>query len=107
MKLNPDCIRDILVSVEEMDYNSVYTIQKLHEKIPTYSIEQLNYHCLQMMDAGLINAKSMEAVRFHRYGEFLISPIQGISFLQKFVLIPSGTEQRILPKVLALNPSAL
>ena len=63
MKLNPDCIRDILVSVEEMDYNSVYTIQKVHEKLPTYSIEQLNYHCLQMMDAGLINAKSMEAVR--------------------------------------------
>ena len=38
MKLNPDCIRDILVSVEEMDYNSVYTIQKLHENYrPTLS----------------------------------------------------------------------
>ena len=63
MKLNPDCIRDILVSVEEMDYNSTYTIQKLHEKLSAYSIEQLNYHCVQMIDAGLINAQSAHSVR--------------------------------------------
>nr|DAM39170.1 MAG TPA: protein of unknown function DUF2513 [Caudoviricetes sp.] len=33
MKLNPDCIRDILVAVEEMEYNSTYTISKLHDKL--------------------------------------------------------------------------
>ena len=54
MKLNPDCIRDILVTVESTEYNSAYTIDKLHEKLPAYTVEELNYHCLQMIDADLL-----------------------------------------------------
>ena len=62
MKLNPDCIRDILVAVEEMEYNSTYTISKLHDKLPAYTVEELNYHCLQMIDANLLNAKAMNTL---------------------------------------------
>ena len=62
MKLNPDCIRDILVAVEEMEYNSAYTSSKLHDKLPAYTAEELNYHCLQMIDANLLNAKAMNAL---------------------------------------------
>ena len=62
MKLNPDCIRDILVTVEDMEYNSAYTIDKLHEKLPAYTVEELNYHCLQMIDANLLNAKAMNTL---------------------------------------------
>ena len=62
MKLNHDCIRDILVTIEGMEYNSAYTIDKLHEKLPAYTVEELNYHCLQMIDADLLNAKSMNVV---------------------------------------------
>lgn len=47
MKLNPDCIRDILVTVESTEYNSAYTIDKLHEKLPAYTVEELNYHCFK------------------------------------------------------------
>ena len=45
-----------------MEYNSAYTIDKLHEKLPAYTVEELNYHCLQMIDADLLNAKSMNVV---------------------------------------------
>ena len=62
MKLNPDCIRDILVAVEGMEYNSTYTIDQLHDKLPVYTAEELNYHCLQMMDADLLNAKSVNVI---------------------------------------------
>ena len=64
MKLNPDCIRDILITVENMNYNSSYTVQQLHDHLPAYSIEELNYHCLQMIDAELLNAKSMNVIGY-------------------------------------------
>lgn len=62
MKLNPDCVRDILIAVEAMEYNSVYTLSKLQEKLPAYSEDELNYHCLQMIDAGLLRAKSINVM---------------------------------------------
>ncbi len=59
MKLNNDCIRDILITIESMDYGSVYTMDKLHELLPSYSYDELQYHCTQLLDAGLIKAISM------------------------------------------------
>lgn len=62
MQLNPDCIRDILFTVESMDYGTVYTLSKLCEKLHDYSEEELNYHCLQLIDAGLLNAKAINVM---------------------------------------------
>lgn len=64
MKLNPDCIRDILISVEEMDYGSMYTISKLHEKLPIYSEDELQYHCIQLLDGGFLNAKTINVIGY-------------------------------------------
>ncbi len=63
MKLNPDCIRDILITVEEIEYNSTYTIQQFHDQLPKYSIEELNYHCLHLINAGLIQGDILSVVR--------------------------------------------
>lgn len=62
MKLNPDCIRDILITVESMEYNTAYTLTKLCTQLPSYSEEELNYHCLQLIDAGLLNAKAINVM---------------------------------------------
>lgn len=62
MKLNPDCIRDILITVESMEYNTAYTLTKLCAQLPSYSEEELNYHCLQLIDAGLLNAKAINVM---------------------------------------------
>ena len=43
MKLNMDCIRDILIAVESLNYGDVYTIPKLHDNLPNYSEETLDY----------------------------------------------------------------
>lgn len=59
MKLNPDCIRDILITVESMKYNTTYTLTALCSQLNSYSEEELNYHCLQLIDAGLLNAKAI------------------------------------------------
>ncbi len=63
MKLNPDCIRDILISIESMEYNSTYTISKLNTDLPQYSMEELNYHCLHLIDAGFITADSIDIAK--------------------------------------------
>lgn len=62
MKLNPDCIRDILITVESMEYNAAYTLTALSSQLPSYSEEELNYHCLQLIDAGLLNAKAINVM---------------------------------------------
>lgn len=67
MKLNIDCIRDILISVESLNYGETFGIDDLMEKLPDYSEEELQYHCLQLLDAGFLNAKTIQ---------FLRSPLQ-------------------------------
>ena len=62
MRLNPDCIRDILITVESMDYNTAYTLTNLCAQLPSYSDEELNYHCLQLIDAGFLNAKAINVI---------------------------------------------
>lgn len=45
-----------------MEYNSVYTLAKLQANLPDYSEDVLNYHCLQMIDADLLNAKAINVM---------------------------------------------
>lgn len=59
MKLNPDCIRDILISVESMEYGTAYTLKKLCNDLPQYSTDELNYHCLKLIESDFIQADSV------------------------------------------------
>lgn len=62
MKLNPDCIRDILLTVEENTSYGVsmrYEPSKLKlERLEKYSNEELFYHTKQCKDAYLISGVS-------------------------------------------------
>ena len=62
MKLNMDCIRDILIAVESMDYGDVYTVSKLHDDISNYSEHELEYHCRQLIDAGFLDALAINVM---------------------------------------------
>lgn len=59
MKLNSDCIRDVLIAVESLEPGSIYTISSLRTALPQYSSAVLNYHCLQLLDAGYIVANTV------------------------------------------------
>ena len=61
MKLNPDCIRDILICLESLEYDSAYTIQSLVSKLPNYSYSELDYHCLQLYEADFIKAITIDS----------------------------------------------
>ena len=69
MKLNPDCIRDILLWLEENQemesgYDNFLTGQvsevsstKIAQCLPTYSAEDILYSVKQMIYSGLLNAR--------------------------------------------------
>ena len=57
MKLNPSCIRDILITVEEhSDFNhqTEYKAEEPFETLSEYSHEEIIYHILQCEKSGLI-----------------------------------------------------
>ncbi len=62
MKLDNDCIRDILLTIEVMEYNSCYTVEKLQKQLPNYSYNELQYHCSQLLDAELIKGISINVM---------------------------------------------
>lgn len=63
MRLNTDCIRDILLAIESMEYGEIWTINTLAEILPDYSINELQYHCIQLVDAQLINASIVNVIK--------------------------------------------
>lgn len=62
MKLNLDCIRDILISVESMEYGDIWSIENLINLLPQYNDSELHYHCLKLVEAGLLDASTMRTL---------------------------------------------
>lgn len=61
MKLNPDCIRDILLLVEEttsLDYSLDITLEELPESLYHYSPEEVAYHVKQCELSNLLIVRS-------------------------------------------------
>ena len=54
MVLSLDCIRDVLLTVESLDFGQCLTLDQLNQKLPTYEKKELWYTCLQLYDGGFI-----------------------------------------------------
>lgn len=61
MRLNPDCVRDILLELEKLDYNFYSTPEVLCSALPKYSSEDIQYTCLKLYEGNYIKA-SVEPV---------------------------------------------
>lgn len=58
MKLNPDCIRDVLFELEKQEYDTRTHINDLTRKLTQYSAEDVKYSCLKLFEGGYITGKS-------------------------------------------------
>lgn len=71
MKLNSDCVRDILMMVEDVcDFNTVVeysNYSEKHEHIDKYSHDEIIYHIKQCEQAGLI-----EGVDYYDDGDYIV-----------------------------------
>lgn len=56
MKLNIDCVRDVLLTMEDMPRNESLTGSELREILSEYPNDTVDYSCLKLKEAGYINA---------------------------------------------------
>lgn len=56
MKLNPDCIRDVLLHLEEMPYRTSTSVPEITSNLKGFSNDEVMYTCLKLNEAGLIDA---------------------------------------------------
>lgn len=68
MKLNLDCVRDILITVENAKYEEHLTFDTLHERLPNYSDEDLHYCLVKLDESGLLEVVTVPVTRQHLPG---------------------------------------
>ncbi len=55
MKLNYDCIRDVLLFLEKSPYNETVSFSTIKEALLKYSEEDLSYTCVKLHEANMID----------------------------------------------------
>ena len=54
MKLNLDCVRDVLLQCEKMGYNEHLRLDDLKTSLPKYSEDEIEYTCLKLSEADYL-----------------------------------------------------
>lgn len=62
MKLNPNCVRDVLLELERLPYQESTTIENLSVALPDYSKDEISYTCLKLSEANYIDISTMKAI---------------------------------------------
>lgn len=55
MKLNPDCMRDILIFVENIEYGTQATFENICAALKNYTPEEIDYTANKLNEASLID----------------------------------------------------
>ena len=77
MVLNPDCVRDILLEVEDSKFGELLTLYSLEEKLPDYTFEELWYTCLKLEEGGYLDLMTFAQIGSHYPS---IKQINGMTF---------------------------
>ena len=56
MKLNPDCMCDVLIVMENAGYLEELSPTAVYESLPAYSEDEINYSIIKLKEAGFIDA---------------------------------------------------
>ena len=70
MRLNHDCIRDILLTIEDIDYTSPGMIKENFEnqsRVEKYEPIQILYRLKRLSDAGFINVLFAKGEAFYHF----------------------------------------
>ena len=59
MRLDIDCVRDVLMAVEQKGFGQSYTISNLHDLLD-YSSDQIEYTCLKLSEAGYLDISPLD-----------------------------------------------
>lgn len=56
MKLNPDCMRDILLRMEDASYLEELSPGTIYNALPNYTRDDIDYSIIKLKEAGFIDA---------------------------------------------------
>ena len=76
MKLNPDCMREILLAIENCKYGEMLNFSQIVSQLPDYSKEDISYSCEKPYEAGFIDAVSKNYMR----GDCPIIKVKNITY---------------------------
>lgn len=76
MKLNIDCIREVLLTMEDMPRNESLSAAELRDILSDYSSDDVDYSCLKLKEAGYIDAVIKVIPN-----EFFVLELKDITFL--------------------------
>ncbi len=60
MKLNHDCVREILLAIEDAELGEYISPITLHRTLPQYSEEEISYTCLILSDGDFLQVMSVQ-----------------------------------------------
>lgn len=76
MRLNPDCMRDVLLVVEDhLPLNDSLPMTDLISLLPNYSEDELTYTCLKLKEGGFLNIFDIPVNR-----GFIVYEIQQLTY---------------------------
>ncbi len=73
MRLNPDCVRDILITIEEYPEPMNLSLNTFSEKLPMYTITEICYCCIKLYEANYIN------LDFNNFSQLSASVLESIN----------------------------
>lgn len=76
MKLNPDCMRDVLIEIEKAEYEEPLYLQRFYDALLKYSEDEINYSIVKLEEAGFIKA----VIKSHVGYDYSIHRIDDITY---------------------------
>lgn len=77
-KLNIECIRDIMLALEDKPYKETYDVSTLHEHLPQYSNDELEYCCYKLYEAGFLE---LSVTKICGYQGYAIKSIKELTYI--------------------------
>lgn len=77
MVLDHDCVRAVLLAVEQCPFNQTMNVEKLADKLPEFEQNTIWYACLKLAEGGLLDAITVPLPRSNMPG---IKQITGLTY---------------------------
>ena len=77
MKLDQECVRDVLLTVEAQPYGKRLTLTDIQKEIPNYSREEIAYTCLKLSEGNLL---SVDTIPTGEFDKVMVTGVGNLSF---------------------------
>ena len=60
MRLNPDCVRDVLLAIESAEFGEHISPSTLHRSLSQYTEDEIEYTCLILSDGNFLQVMTIQ-----------------------------------------------